>query len=87
MSNLWSLQGTDDLENELTGVTRAYRRRGIALALKLRTIAYAKAHGCPVIRTWNASTNGVILSINDRLGFVRQPAAIHFVKIFKAESH
>ncbi|MBK8138165.1 MAG: hypothetical protein IPK52_20520 [Chloroflexi bacterium] len=31
--------------NGLTGVHSAYRRRGIALALKLLTIQYAKAHG------------------------------------------
>ena len=32
MSQLWHSQGSDDLYNGLTGVRRAYRRRGLALA-------------------------------------------------------
>jgi mycothiol synthase len=72
--------GTDHLRIAMTGVRRAYRRQGIALALKLHGIAYAAAHGHPVLRTMNATGNAAILALNDRLGFVWQPAWIQMKK-------
>jgi GNAT superfamily N-acetyltransferase len=84
-SALWTSQANDELYTGLTGVKRAYRHRGIALALKLRGIAYAKAHGRPIIKTWNASNNRAMLSINEALGYVKQPAWIDFTKIIKKE--
>ncbi|HEY8597533.1 MAG TPA: GNAT family N-acetyltransferase [Thermomicrobiales bacterium] len=83
MSQLWHSQGSDDLYTGLTGVRRAFRRRGIALALKLRGIAYAKAQGRPTIKTWNESNNRAMLAINEALGFVKQPAWIDFVKTLR----
>src|SRR5436190_105031 len=42
LSTLWRSQGSPDvLYQGLTGVVRAYRGRGLAWALKMRTIAYA----------------------------------------------
>lgn len=84
-SALWASQGNDDLYTGLTGVKRAYRHRGIALALKLRGIAYAKAHGRSIIKTWNESNNRAMLSINEALGYVKQPAWIDFIKVVKKE--
>lgn len=52
------------------------------MALKLKTIEYARAHGYDVIKTWNDSSNVGMLAINEKLGFVRQPAWITFVKEF-----
>jgi GNAT superfamily N-acetyltransferase len=83
MSALWRRQADNDLDTGLTGVRRPYRRRGIALAMKLRAIAYARAHGHPVIRTENETGNRGMLSINERLGFVKQPAWVSFVKVIK----
>ena len=85
MSNLWSTPAMNEIYTGFTGVKRSHRRMGIALALKLRGIAYAKAHGHPVIRTNNDSTNKAMLSINERLGFVKQPAWITFIKTLKDE--
>jgi GNAT superfamily N-acetyltransferase len=76
---LWRQAG-DYLNTGLTGVRRAYRRKGIALALKLRAIRYAKEHGVASIRTDNESHNRPMLSINERLGFKRGTSEIAFVK-------
>jgi GNAT superfamily N-acetyltransferase len=64
----------------LTGVLREYRGRGIAMALKLQTVRYAREHGYIEIRTWNDVRNQPMLRINDALGFARQPAWINFEK-------
>lgn len=69
-----------DLYQGLTGVRREYRGQGVAMALKLKTIEYAQRHSYEVIKTWNESTNVGMLAINERLGFVRQPAWITFAK-------
>ncbi len=60
----------------LTGVRRDARGRGIAMALKLRTVAFAKTQGVGHIKTWNDQRNRPMLSINEAMGFVKQPAWI-----------
>ncbi len=72
MSNLWDDRVSDALNTGLTGVVRSHRHRGIATALKVRAIVYARAHGHPVIKTGNEVNNRPMLSINERLGFVPQ---------------
>ncbi len=64
----------------LTGVLRAERGKGIALALKLRTVRYAREHGRREIKTWNDQSNRPMLAINEAMGFVRQPAWIELRK-------
>ncbi|HEV8353260.1 MAG TPA: GNAT family N-acetyltransferase [bacterium] len=66
------------LHQELTGVIPECRGRGIATALKLRTVEYAQTHGHRIIQTWNSSKNGPMLAINGKLGFQRQPAWVEF---------
>lgn len=68
-----------------TGVIRSHRRRGIAMALKLRGIEFAQKRGIRELRTWNASSNEGILEVNRRLGFVRRPAHIAYVKEMRPE--
>lgn len=63
---------------ELTGTARAYRRRGIALALKLKSMSWAKSAGYTTLMVTNDLANTGMLAINDKLGFVRQPALILF---------
>jgi GNAT superfamily N-acetyltransferase len=79
-SALWKSQTDNSLYVGATGVLREYRRRGIAMALKLRAIRHAKSIGCPEIKTWNEQGNRPMLSINEALGFVKQPAWISFAK-------
>lgn len=69
---------------QLTAVLREERGKGIAMALKLRAIAYAKARGFREVRTWNASVNRPMLAINEALGFAKQPAWITFGKDLSA---
>lgn len=76
VSSLERARAAVHLYTGLTGVLGPYRRRGIALALKLRALEYARSLGCPEVRTWNASTNTGMLAINEALGFRRQPAWI-----------
>lgn len=69
-----------DLFIHLTGVKRRHRGSGIAHALKLRAIDYARDRGHSVIRTWNEIDNKEILSINRRLGFVPGNRYITFAR-------
>lgn len=69
----------------LTGVRRDYRQRGIALALKVRAIEFAKSNGKTQIKTFNARQNSGMLRINEIVGFKRQPPWITLVKRMKAE--
>ncbi|MDP9363174.1 MAG: GNAT family N-acetyltransferase [Chloroflexota bacterium] len=68
-----SEENPDVLFQGLTGVRPEYRGKGIAMALKLRTVAYARAHGKREIRTWNNTRNRPMLRINEAMGFVKQP--------------
>lgn len=68
----------------LTGVKRAYRRRGIALALKLSAAQYAKDAGFEVVSTQNHTVNRAMLTINEALGFVREPAWIKLGRDFSS---
>jgi RimJ/RimL family protein N-acetyltransferase len=52
-----------------TGVHRAWRRRGLALALKRTALGWAAARGFERVATANAEENHAMLALNRRLGF------------------
>jgi GNAT superfamily N-acetyltransferase len=56
----------------LTGVRREYRGRGVAIALKLRVVDFARQNQYDKIKTWNDSDNAPMLGVNTKLGFKRQ---------------
>jgi GNAT superfamily N-acetyltransferase len=84
-TNLWRRMENNDLNVGFTGVRREYRRRGIALALKLPAIAWARKNGFGVMKTWNESSNEGMLAINERLGFAKQSPWIGFIKVLSSE--
>jgi GNAT superfamily N-acetyltransferase len=61
-----------------TGVIREYRGKGVAMALKLRTVTYARANAYREIRTGNNTRNRPMLRINEAMGFVKQPVWIEY---------
>ncbi len=72
-SNVWRMaKEPRTLYQAMTGVRREYRSRGVAMALKLKVVDYARKNGYDVIKTWNDSENAPILAVNMKLGFKRE---------------
>jgi GNAT superfamily N-acetyltransferase len=70
------------LSTGLTGVRREHRRRGLAFALKLASLRWAHAQGVSEVRTGNESLNRPMLSINEALGYLKQPAWVQYRKLY-----
>ena len=81
-----SLDDPSFLWQGLTGVRREARGKGIAMALKLRTVRYAIDRGVEHIKTWNDQRNGPMLRVNEALGFEKQPAWIVYEKDLSGSS-
>ena len=75
-----SRRGEASSFNDYTGVDRAYRGRGIARALKIKTIQSARNAGIVSIFTANDLENKPMLAINIPLGYKAVPAEIEIVK-------
>lgn len=64
----------------MTGTARAYRGRGIALALKVEMLQRAAAAGLAAMLTTNDEPNTAMRGINAKLGYVMLPAQIELEK-------
>lgn len=63
----------------LTGVVRSHRRKGVATAMKLRAIEFARQRDVTVIDTGNEENNPMY-ELNMMLGFKPKPAWVDFHK-------
>ena len=63
-----------------TGIEREYRGRGIALALKVVSLEYARSIGAREIFTSNHSVNAPMLAVNRKLGYLPEPGSFNLVK-------
>jgi GNAT superfamily N-acetyltransferase len=59
--------------NAFTGVDRDYRRQGLAMALTLLTIRYARQHNATYLEVFNDSRNSPMFMLQERLGYHRSP--------------
>lgn len=82
LSELFTSDEPGVFDTKATCVTSAFRRLGVAQALKVRALTYAKAQGGVSATTGMAATNTPIISLNLRLGFVPEPMWITFEKSF-----
>jgi GNAT superfamily N-acetyltransferase len=80
LSELLQSDAPATLDTGATVVKRAYRRRGIALALKLRAIEFARSHGARRITTGFAAHNHASVALNLKLGYIPEPSWITFHK-------
>jgi GNAT superfamily N-acetyltransferase len=65
---------------DATGVLREHRNRGVALALKVKSLAALKSAGRLEARTHNDTANPSIIHLNEKLGYVRLPGWLQWEK-------
>ena len=63
-------------EDGLTVVSREWRRRGLARALKQRELAWARDAGLREVVTWTQKGNEAMRVVNERLGYEYRDVAI-----------
>lgn len=73
-------RGMTSAFNGFTGVARTHRGRGVARALKLKTIEWSRCNGVDFIYTGNHVDNKRMLDINIRLGYKPLPRFLEVVK-------
>jgi RimJ/RimL family protein N-acetyltransferase len=64
----------------ITGTSRDYRGRGLALAVKLASTHWAAANGITQIVTTNDERNAAMLAINRRLGYQHASRRVEYLK-------
>ena len=67
-------------EHGLTVVRRDWRRRGLATAIKQRSIAWAAANGIRELVTWTQTGNENMQAVNLRLGYVTTEIDFSFAR-------
>lgn len=73
-ASLLFLPGSTTLAwHDMTAVSRAWRGRGVATALKRATIAWAIEHGLEALETGNDEDNLPMRAVNARLGYTPMP--------------
>ena len=65
-----------------TGVVRAERGKGLALAMKLRALRELRTRGVKLFGTTNDEANAAMRGINKRLGYVPEPPTTMYEKRF-----
>lgn len=87
LTMLWKSQALPTkLYTGLTGVKREYRRRGIATAVKVLSLTYAKeVYGATLVETDNEENNPMY-QLNVQLGFHPIPAFVLYEKEVTADS-
>lgn len=81
LTMLWQSESTTDLLTGLTAVARDQRRQGVATALKVNALMFAKARGARRVFTDNDTNNTEMIAVNDKLGFRRLPARLSMKKV------
>ncbi len=66
--------------NDLTGVARGYRGRGVAKALKVLAVSHARQCGADYLWTWNNSRNTPIIRLNHQMGYRPEPGTYTLAK-------
>ena len=70
----------DEAWNAITGVDPAFRRRGIARALKIRAAEHARHLGAISLETETSAANDAMRALNRSLGYVEQAGYITLSK-------
>jgi mycothiol synthase len=83
LRELFKDSDSDVLLGGLLGVRRAYRQRGIGLAMQLRGIAYAREHGYPQLKTCTGVNNLPMQALFNKLGYARGPEWLQCQKDIK----
>jgi len=73
----------DAISVGFTGVKREYRRQGIATALKVSAIEWAKEQGYKTICSQNQAVHSSLLKLNETLGFRQRLSYVMFEKCMR----
>jgi len=83
LTGFWtSLMEKHKLYTGLTGVVRSHRRKGVATALKVSGLRFARDYGATIIETDNEENNPMF-GLNQMLGFEERPAWVDFRKVLR----